>query len=207
MRHLSRLYFKNSTPQERFVALIDQGVSAGNPVFNFIEGNFSDPMTVPEATNILQALQFCACFFKLPQGAHAIVDVYIPDVLGSSDPKTFDYQVFEAKDAVNGESRTKRMEAFRAAHKVSDDKTADYGINSTQEDLSTGDPTGPNASAFTSISGTCAYYSSGPSGPSSPCGGQSSTSCQDPILTRASCVQGTLTCVSFEPPGPPPHNK
>jgi hypothetical protein len=211
MRHLTRLYFENTTAVENFVSIVDQGVDQGNPVFNSQQGTISDPMNLPEVQSALQFLQYTACFFKLPIGAHAIVDVYIPDVIGSADPKVFDYQVFKAKNKAssNAKARARGMTEFHERLKkipAEIFKVASSHAYKTEGSQGQVGPTGPIAGTGpTGPSGTCYYSSSGPSGPSSPCGGTGSIPCEDTMFTRASCVKvgehHELKCVHLEPPG------
>ncbi len=209
MRHLTRLYFENTATTEQFVSLVDQGVENGNPLFNIKVGNISNPMTLAEATDALQFLQFTPCFFKLPMGAHAIVDIYIPDVIGSTAKKVFDYQVFKAKSREHKKALARDMAEFRERlNRIPAEAFQVAGSHAHKLEATLG-PTGPTGPAGATVAtgptgpttSICCYSSSGPSGPMNPCGGQTSIPCADPIFTRASCANGTLQCVNFEPPG------
>ncbi len=216
MRHLTRLYFENTSTVEQFVSLVDQGVervehSDGQvvfiPLYSIKVGNLSNPMTLTEAMEALQFLQFTPCFFKLPSGAHAIVDVYIPDLSESQAPKVFDYQVFKASKPERTIRLAREMAEFR--QRLSQIPAAVFEPVAAAEQASAtsspAGPAGPTATGPTSPTGPatsiCCYSSSGPSGPMHPCGGQTCIPCPDPISTRASCVEGNLRCVLFEPPG------
>ena len=208
MRHLTRLYFENTTSTEQFVSLIDQGVENTHPLFSIKVGSVSRPMTTAEATDILQFMQFTPCFFKLPTGAHAIVDIYIPDVSGSAAAKVFDYQVFKAKKPGHKKGHAQDLAEFRERLKKIPAEVFHVAGSQAYKPEGTSGPGGP-AGPITATGPTaptasiCCYSSSGPSGPMNPCGGQTSIPCPDPIFTRASCdqVSKTLKCVSTEPPG------
>ncbi len=217
MRHLTRLYFENTTATEQFVSLVDQGVERvdqGNnepifiPLYNIRVGSVSKPMTLAEAIDALLFLQATPCFFKLPIGAHAIVDIYIPDVIGSAAPKVFDYQVYKAKNSEHNKDHARDMAKFHeslskipaevfdvagsTAYKPEGTTGKPKGTTGPAGPISATGPTGPT-SPTASI---CCYSSSGPSGPMNPCGGQTSIPCPNPITTRASCLNGMLVCVS-----------
>jgi hypothetical protein len=168
-------------------------------------------MTLPEATEALQFLQFTPCFFKLPIGAHAIVDIYIPDLSDSLAPKVFDYQVFKASNPERTTQLAQEIADFRqrlsqippeAFHPAGGAAQETKKAQQTKQTSGPGGPAGPiTATGPTGPTvSVCCYSNTGPSGPMNPCGGQTCIPCPDPIGTRASCVNGTLKCVRSEPP-------
>lgn len=189
MRHLTRLYFDNSAASDKYVAFIDQGIDGdGNPRFNH---NVSFMRTAGELVLALEYVLRGAVFFKLPVGATATVDVLVPDVFGSSDPKIFDYQVLKSRLVqTTPEVASQELDEFL---KLTQETVAERFRPAESE---TGEPAGPNEqtgftgpSSATSFS-TCSLYS--PSGAS--CGGQTETECEDPLNTVAVCRDGMLEC-------------
>jgi len=214
MRHLTRLYFENTSVVEQFVSLVDQGVERvvqGDgqvvfiPLYSIKVGNISNPMTLTEAMEALQFLQFTPCFFKLPSGAHAIVDIYIPDLSESRAPKVFDYQVFKASNPERPTRLAGEMAEFRQRLNQIPASVFQPAAAAAEQAAASSSPSGPAGPVTASgptgpATSICCYSSSGPAGPMHPCGGQTSIPCADPIFTRASCVNGQLYCVSLEPP-------
>lgn len=192
MRHLTRLHFENTSENEQYVVLVDHGIEpeCNNPrsyshLYGVLRGDLSDSLTLPQANAAVAALLAGQCFFKLPIAAHAVVDIYVPDQLGSTAPKVFDYQVFRAK------KRCVAPANAQAAGEVC------QIVTPTQQPVGTsGGPVGPMSvetgqSGPTGPTGICSYNGGG----SGPCSGQTSIACPDPISMRASCNNGQLVCV------------
>ncbi|MEO8272263.1 MAG: hypothetical protein ABI557_21320, partial [Aureliella sp.] len=183
MRHVHRHYFDNYPSEfavDQFVALLDMGKDgSGNELYNTAGG----PLT--SAAEILMAaeyLLFAHCFFKLPVGASAIVDIYVPSDPGET-VKSFDYQVFKSrKTPMVGE----QLDAF----KRSSETLANLIAGAKESEFTSQGPAGPSEQATatgptgpTGPTGSCSLVSTGPSGPTAPCGGQTSRTCGDPIHT------------------------
>ena len=186
MRHLHRLYFDNLPSEyarDQFVALFDMGTDNGNHVYNTAGGQLVSLDDILTAAQYLVAAQ---CFFKLPVGASAVVDIYIPVDPGET-AKTFDYQVFKSKKILPTDEQS-------AAVKRSSETLANL-ISKAEQDADTSQgPAGPsNAFGMTGASGSCSL-GSGPSGPATPCGGQTSRTCSNPSTTIARCIDGSLEC-------------
>ena len=209
MRQLTRLYFDNhpsDSASDQYVALIDKGSDvSGNPLFNTRIGSLLVPADIVDG---LRYLLSAACFFKLPVGASAIVDVYVEDGFGrvpQMKPKKFDYQVFQSKLTANQSPATSEL-----VGELSKTLSEKYPSGATTGDGPTGpgddgdDPTGPSGPTSISI---CQFFSSGPS---APCGGQTEVCCPDdvdPDSAIAVCNDGTLDCVVPEPLEPnKPHS-
>jgi hypothetical protein len=208
MRHLTRLYFDNSpeaTASDKYVALIDQGTdSSGTPRLYEVTGFL---LTAKDGVRALDALLRTHCFFKLPVGSAAIVDVYIPDGFNSDEPKTFDYQVFKSKNSnASSDGRAQGIAAFLATLKESNDQQSQRSGGTSGEpagpgqsagDESPSGPSGPTGESF------CLYYPSGPGC----CGDQTKVRCPDgtnPGDAVAVCneTDNILECLAPEPPGP-----
>ena len=177
MRHLHRLYFDNYPSEfavDQFVAILDMGTdSFGNDLYNTAGGSL---VSAAEVLIAAEYLLFAQCFFKLPVGASAVVDIYVPSDPGET-VKSFDYQVFKSRKtqmageqsaAVERSSETLANLITEAKKCATTSKGPAGPSNPATATGSTG-PTGP-----TGPTGSCSIGNSGPSGPSGPCGGQTS---------------------------------
>lgn len=204
MRHFRRLYFDNvpaAHASEKFISVIDQGVDAsGSQRYNIRVGNLSVAADVAVSASYLM---FTSCFFKLPVGATAIVDIYIPDIDGSSDPKSFDYQVFKAKNpSPPSSAREKTLTAFRKQmNKIPVElfKVPAGYQESIPESGASELPVLDDGLGSISMCST-----------DSPCGGQTEVACdegEEPLFMVAKCNDGSLECVRREPPAAAPKKK
>lgn len=190
MRHLTRIYFENTATSDKYVAFVDQGVdSHGNPRISY-KADFL--RTAAEAVEALLYLTRSAAFFKLPVGAHAVVDVYVPDLFGSTEPKTFDYQVYKSQVTPGSEEDQGLGTFFKELDNLVKDKFPAVE----------GGPAGPaEPVGFTGGSGSTSFSTCTLHDPSG-CGGTMEIPCADPLNTVAECNEGSLGCVVPEPPGP-----
>lgn len=187
MRHLRRLYFENCPGKgisDHFVAVLDQGVDqAGNPRFAV---KVAAMLTPPELQVVLPYLLASPCFFKLPVGASAIVDIYEPDVRGSRAPKTFDYQVFKAKLGTElSAARAQALLDFRDRLLNLAPEIFTIGAGFNEPPIPGDGPGGVESNCFIDES-------------EGPCDGQTECPCEDPLTTVARCVNGQLACVPLD---------
>ncbi len=205
MRHLRRLYFDNlpaAHASDKFISVVDQGAdSLGNQRYNIRVGDLSVPADVAVSASYLM---FTSCFFKLPVGATAIVDIYIPDIDGSNDPKTFDYQVFKAKNPSPPSScKEKALAAFRKQmSKIPVELfKMPVGYHEPVQAGGTSEVQVPDVD-LGSVS-KCAVEA--------PCGGQTEVACgedDEPLFMIARCKDNlSLECVRREPPAAAPQKK
>lgn len=187
MQHLRRHYFENCPGKgisDHYVALLDQGVDgSGNPRYAIKVGAMSTP---EELAVILPFLLASPCFFKLPVGASAIVDIYVPDIFGSKEPKTFDYQVFKTKLGTEfTPTRAQALAEFRdrLLKDASSIFTIGPGFSEVPKEQSRGGDPPPDSQCFIDIE------------TGGPCDGQTVCPCEDPITTVAQCVDGQLECI------------
>ena len=82
MRETRRLYFNNTSKTDKYVALYDKG-----------NGRLSTEVRAVTDPGATKSLQESSCFFKLFNGAFAMVDILIP----SAGPQIFDAQVFRSR--------------------------------------------------------------------------------------------------------------
>lgn len=206
MRHLTRFYFDNSpsaTANDKFVALIDRGTSSsGTPRLNEVTGFL---LTAEDGVRALDALLKTHCFFKLPVGSSAIVDVYIPDGFNSDEPKTFDYQVFKSKNSnASSDGRAQGIAAFLATLNESVNQHSQIDGGTSGEPSGPGQPAGDEGSSGPTGESFCRYYPSGPNC----CGDQTTVRCPDDTNPEDAVAECTridektckLECVVPEPP-------
>lgn len=204
MRHLRRLYFDNAPAagaKEKWVSIVDQGVDGGgNARYAVRVGSMSMPVTFPEVTEAINYLQLTPCFFKLPIGSSAIVDIYVPDAPGSAEAKTFDYQVFKAKNPTIDAAQRSASQSALAEMMMAMPAAK-------QSQASAAGPAGPGGGGGPGDGGTGGGGTGG-GGPSSiccvdePCGNLMEIPCDDPLGTVAVCQNGNLVCAAFAPPPP-----
>lgn len=200
MRHLTRLYFDNPAQDgatELFISVVDHGVDAHkSPVYSVMTGKISNPMTLAEQYQVLRYLQSTACFFKLPIGASATVDVYVPDDAGSVARKIFDYQITKARiPEKNAESSSAALHSFKSVAGLQGEGQAARSADATASNNGGGSAREATSSpALFNFDGggvglTC---HSG-----APCGNETSIPCGDPLTQKAVCKDGRLVCVDI----------
>lgn len=206
MRHLTRLYFDNHAQDgatELFISVVDHGVDAHkSPVYSVMTGKISNPMTLAEQYQVLRYLQGTACFFKLPIGASATVDVYIPDEAGSAAPKIFDYEITKAcipeknSDSSAAANSAAALYNFKSVAGPHVEGEAALGADAPARENGSGNAreVAPGPTALFNFDGggvglTC---HSGV-----PCGNETSIPCGDPLTQKAVCKDGRLVCVDI----------
>ncbi len=200
MRHLTRLYFDNPPMDgatEIFIAVVDQGVNAQkSPSYAVMTGKISNPMTLSEQYDVLRYLQATPCFFKLPIGSSAFIDVYIPDEAGSAAPKIFDYQIIKAripeKSPEEGDAVLHNIKAAFASESEGDATSSESSNRASRK--SSDKDTMADAPMLLRRDGggvgkTC---HSG-----APCGNETSIPCDDPLTQQAVCKDGRLVCMDI----------
>ena len=195
MRHLTRLNYDNlAVPgaTDLFISVVDQGIDdKRNPLFSVMTGALPTTMSSAEQYQALRYLLATACFFKLPVGASATIDVYVPDEVGSTAPKTFDYHVTKALMPLQA---AKPVEATLKALKT----TFEPLISRERAEAAAAAPPAPASPPnLVGLSGTSAgpcCYNPNPD-PNSPCGTETKIACPDPLTQQAFCNGTNLVCI------------
>lgn len=175
MRYFRRLYFENRTTEDGFVAIIDKQL--GNYDFNTV----FDKLSSPSAAVYLYAAQ---CYFKLPIGATAVVDIYIPNDDKSLEPMTFDFEIRKAK---RSKARTDADQAAIVELRKAFEQIPSELFNRASPTIQ------PEANASGGFQFRCSTGAS--------CNGQTDRECDDPLNMHAECISNQLECISDPGPG------
>lgn len=195
MRHLTRLYYDNlpvDGATDLYISVVDQGIDdKRNPLFSVMTGPLPATSTLADQYQALRYLLATACFFKLPVGASATIDIYVPDEVGSTAPKTIDYKITKAfmpKQAAQPVKAT--LNALKATFEplISRDQDGTAAIVAA--------PSQPNlVSLNAGAVGPCCYNPS--PDPNAPCGSETKIACPDPLTQRAFCNGTNLVCIDL----------
>lgn len=196
MRHLRRLYFDNHPPGDRgdlFVAFLDQGKVGGAHRYIHFVGALSSASDIISAMTYLVA---SPCYFKLPVGATAVVDIYVP-FNDSAERKIFDYQVFKAKlPSPMTQAGIQALNEYRTRLGKIPSEILSFGVLNSTGSQAKGVQPNPNGDPDPEthcIEGLPCCTTS------EPCNGQTDRVCDDPIGTIANCRDGNLECDPYNP--------
>ena len=193
MRHLTRLYYDNLAVDgatDLYISVVDQGVDdKRKPLFAVMTGPLSANSTLTDQYQALRYLLATACFFKLPVGASATIDIYVPDEVGSTAPKTIDYKITKAflpKQAAQPIEAT--LSALKSTFEplISRDQDGTRAIVAAQ-------PQANLVALGVGAAGPCCYNPN--PDPDAPCGTETKIACPDPLTQRAFCNGTNLVCI------------
>ncbi len=180
MRHYRRLQYSNTTPDHLFVAIVDKGNDPpGSHCYSTIVEKVSNP-------NALTYMLASACFFKLPVGADAVVDLYVEDEEAVQSPITFDVHISKARMATLTDAQKANLKSIQEKLDEIPRETL-QGASASNNSL--------DSAAPITLGSTCSLSYS--------CNGQTTRPCPDPLEYYAACIANKLVCVAVPPPNNP----